>query len=78
MQFTIEARQLTSGYTQRPAVESAPRQVCVEATDEGEAVSRFVRDNESELVSFQSLRGRESIATVKKDDSVFLIRVYPE
>jgi hypothetical protein len=50
--------------------------VTLEARDEGDAISQFVRGNESELVSFQPVRGRESIATVKKNDSVYLVRVY--
>jgi hypothetical protein len=50
--------------------------VTLEARDEGDAISQFVRGNASELVSFQPVRGRESIATVKKDDSVYLVRVY--
>ena len=53
-------------------------QTFIEAYDEGEAISQFVTSNESELVSFQLLRGRESIATVRKNDSVFLVRVYKE
>jgi len=52
--------------------------VTLEARDEGDAISQFVMRNESELVSFQPLRGRESIATVKKNDSVYLVRVYAD
>ena len=48
----------------------------IEADDAGEALSHFVRDQESEIVSSQSTKGRESIATVKKKDAVFLVRVY--
>ena len=76
MQYTIEARQITSEHTHRPAVDAESRQTTVEAIDEGEAISSFVRQSDSELVSFPSLRGRESIATVKMNDSVFLVRVY--
>ena len=76
MQFTIEARELTNEYTHRPAVESNARRVTVEATDPDEAISRFVRDDRSELVSFVQPKGRESIATIKKDDCVYLVRVY--
>jgi hypothetical protein len=53
------------------------RRTMVEATNAGEAIAQFVRQNASELVSLTTpARGRESIATVKKDDSVFLVRVY--
>ena len=57
-------------------MDAEPRRTVVEALDAGEAISRFVRAEESELVSFQAVHGRESIATVKKNDSVYLVRVY--
>lgn len=77
MQFTIETRQLTSEYTHRPSYDVEPRRMTVEAAGPNEAISQFVRDHASELVSLtQPAIGRESIATVKKDDSVFLVRVY--
>jgi hypothetical protein len=76
VQYTIEARQLTNGPARRR--EDGPRHIRVEATNPDEAISKFVEDNESELVSFTENPGRESIATVKKEDSVFLVRVYPE
>ena len=77
MQYTIEARQLSSEVSpQRSSMDAEPRRTMVEASDAGEAISRFVRDDEAELVSFQAVQGRESIATVKKNDSVFLVRVY--
>jgi hypothetical protein len=77
LQYTIEARQLTSEYTHRPAYDVHPSRITVEATCPNEAISQFVRENASELVSLtQPVFGRESIATVKKDDSVFLVRVY--
>ncbi|HKO57858.1 MAG TPA: hypothetical protein VJ276_18465 [Thermoanaerobaculia bacterium] len=77
MQYTIEARELTTESTHRPAREEGPRRITVEATDAGEAIARFVQQNASELVSLSTPAvGRESIATVKKDDSVFLVRVY--
>ncbi len=75
MRFTIEARQLTNERMNRPAAGTEARQTTVEAVDEGEAIAVFVTQSRSELVSFQSLHGRESIATVRKDDSVFLVRV---
>ena len=70
MQYTIEARPL---YSEVPHATSS---MTIEATDAGEALSHFVRDQDSEIVSFQSTKGRESIATVKKKDAVFLVRVY--
>lgn len=76
MQYTIEQRQLTSEYTHRPNFDTALHRTVVEAPDPDEAISRYVRESQAELVSFTPVRGRESIATVKKDDAVFLIRVY--
>ncbi len=72
MQFTIESRELTP-----ESIRSESRSTVIEAADRGSALSEFVRRNASELVSFATpARGRESIATVKKNDSVYLVRVY--
>ena len=69
MQFTIESRQLTSS--------TESRQTTIEAANPDDAISEFVRRDDSELVSFlKPAEGRESIATVKKNDSVYLVRVY--
>jgi hypothetical protein len=77
LQYTIEARELTNEYTHRPTFDGKPSRTVVEATDADEAISRFVQENASELVSFtKPARGSESIATVKKEDAVFLVRVY--
>jgi len=76
VQYTIEARQLTSHETR--SRDDGPRHLTVEARDPDEAISKFVEENDSELVSFTGGAGRESIATVKKADSVFLVRVYPD
>lgn len=77
MTYTIEARQLTSEYNHRPPVDSEPKQVQIEAANPDDAIGEFVRRSSSELVSLsRPLTGRESIATVKKDDLVFLVRVY--
>lgn len=79
MQYTIEARELTTEHTHRPAFDASPRRTTIEATDPDEAISQFVRQERSELVSLtRPAMGRESIATVKKDDSVFLVRVYAD
>jgi hypothetical protein len=49
----------------------------IEADDADEAISQFVVQDASELVSVvRPGSGRESIATVKKDDAVYLVRVY--
>jgi len=76
VQYTIEARQLTNAPARRR--DDGPRQITVEAQNPGEAISKFVAENESELVSFTGGNGRESIGTVKKQESVFLVRVYSE
>ena len=77
MQYTIEERELTSEYTHRPSIDREPRRVMIEAHDADEAISQFVVQNASELVSLtKPARGLESIATVKKDDCVYLVRVY--
>ncbi len=77
MQYTIEERKLTNEYTHRPSFDREPRRTVIEADDADEAISQFVVQNASELVSItKPARGAESIATVKKDDSVYLVRVY--
>ena len=76
MQYTIESRPLTNEYTHRPSVDAAPRQVYIEAANPESAISEYVRQSDLELVSLtKPLTGRESVATVKKDDSVFLVRL---
>ena len=77
MRYTIEARELTNENTHRPTFDDHTRRTVVEASDADDAISQFIRQSDSELVSLiQPLQGRESIATVKKDDCVFLLRVY--
>ncbi len=76
MQYTIEARQLTNALTRRRG--DGPQHTTVEARTADEAISKFVKSHHSELVSFTAAAGRESIATVRKDESVFLVRVYSE
>ena len=75
MQFTIESRQLTNEYTHRPSFDlpvTAKMRLRVD-----DAIGEFVRRNHSELVSLiRPIRGQESIATVKKNDLVYLVRVY--
>lgn len=77
MQYTIEARQLTNEYSHRPSFDAEPKHIVIEAATPDDAISQFLTENHSELVSVtRPIRGSESIATVKKDDSVFLVRVY--
>ena len=71
LQFTIESRQLptSSGGESKPII--------IQATNPNDALTEFVRQNKSEVVSMATpANGRESIATVKKDDAVYLVRVY--
>lgn len=76
MQFTIESRQLTNEYT-RPSFDVETRQTFIEAGSPDDAIGEFLRQDESELVSLtRPVRGQESIATVKKNDAVYLVRVY--
>lgn len=76
MQYTIEARELTNEYTHRPSDDVRSRRTVVDASDADEAISQYVRESKAELVSFTKGRSQESIATVKKEDTVFLVRVY--
>jgi hypothetical protein len=79
VQYTIESRPLTNERTHRPVVDAQPRQTRIEAASAESAISEYVRQSELELVSVtKPLTGRESIATVKKDESVFLVRCYSE
>jgi hypothetical protein len=77
LQYTIEARELTNETTHHRNAEERSQRTVVVAKDADEAIHQYVRESEAELVSFtQPARGRESIATVKKEDVVFLVRVY--
>ena len=79
MQFTIEARALTNASTPRAAFDVESQRTFVEAADPEEAITRFVRQSHAELVSCSRPgRGQESIATMKKEDAVFLVRVYSD
>jgi hypothetical protein len=79
LQYTIESRELTSEYTHRVPSARETRRMTIEASDAGEAINLFVGQDDAELVSFTNPRpGQESIATVRKNDSVFLVRVYAE
>ena len=78
MQFTIESRALhNSENSHQPPADPRPNQTTIEADNADEAITQFVLQSASELVSLSKpAEGRESIATVKKDESVFLVRVY--
>ena len=78
MRYTIEARELTNEYS-HPSSHGQPQQTVVDANDAGEAITRYVRDSQSELVCVtHPSRGQESIATVRKEDAVYLVRVYAD
>lgn len=77
MRYTIESRELTQESTRRPSLDTEIRRMIVEASDDQEAIAQFLDHERSELVSFSHpARGREAIATVRKADSVYLVRVY--
>ena len=77
MQYTIEARELTNQSTERRRFDREPSRTTVEAVDVDEAISQFLMKSSSELVSMTTPgRGHESIATIKKNDCVYLVRVY--
>jgi hypothetical protein len=79
MQYIIEARELTNEYQQRPSQDGDSLRTTVDAIDPDEAIHRYVQLSAAELVSFtQPARGQESIATVRKEDAMFLVRVYVE
>ena len=79
MQYTIESRPLTTESTHRAAYDGRPRQTTVEAASADDAITQFVRQSAAQLVSFTSpSAGKESIATMRKDDFVFLVRVYSD
>jgi len=77
LQYTIEARELTSEHSHRPASDAELHRTMIEADDPDEAISQFLVESATELVSVaRPGRGQESIATVKNGDSVYLVRVY--
>jgi hypothetical protein len=77
VQFTIERLPL-SARSHDPAVDSERVTSIIEAADPEDAISRYVSEERSELMSHaRALRGAESVATVRKDDAVYMLRVYP-
>jgi hypothetical protein len=76
LQFTIESRELTNE-SRRSVANAELKWATIEAASADDAISQFVSQSDSELVSFlRPPKSRESIATVKKDDVVFLVRIY--
>ena len=72
MQYTIESRPLINAT-------HLPLDMRIEAASAESAISEYVRRRDLELVSVtKPLTGRESIATVKKNDAVYLVRVYSD
>jgi hypothetical protein len=77
MQYTIEARELTNESTHRSALDVHSGRTTIEAGNADEAISRYVQDCAGELMSCsRPARGTESIATVKRQDALVLLRVY--
>ena len=77
LRYTIEARELTNGHAHHAPYDPDAHRTIVEAQDVDDAISQFVRQESSELVSLlRPAQGLESIATVRKDDRVFLVRLY--
>ena len=73
MQYTIESRPLTAS----ASFDGAAKQTTIDATSADDAITQFLHQNASELVSLtRPVAGSESIATVRKNDAVFLVRVY--
>jgi hypothetical protein len=73
LQYTIESRPLTAS----PSYDGEPKQTTVDAANADDAITKFLRQSASELVSLTTpVTGNESIATVRKNDAVFLVRVY--
>lgn len=77
MRYTIETRELTTESKRRSAAANRSGSTIVEASDENDAISKYVLASDAELVSLtRPARGMESIATVRKQDAVYLVRVY--
>ena len=71
VQYTIEARELTT-----PRSLFDPHTI-VEAPSERDAIQRYVEECHAELVSMtKPPNGGESIATIKREDAIVLVRVY--
>ena len=77
MQYTIEARELSSAHSNAWTSQPGAHPDVVMAKDPQEAIEQYVRDLEAVLLTFmQPSPGRESIGIVKKEGTVLLVRVY--
>lgn|SRR5512142_1643467 len=77
VQYTIEARELTNENSHGPKIDAAPRRTTIEAQTPDDAITQFAVQSAFELVHIsRPARGRESIATARHGDSVFLVRCY--
>jgi hypothetical protein len=77
VQFTIEKSQLTVE-RHHAAVGLERAKAIVEAADLDEAMQKYLAEESSELMSqVRPLRGAESVATVRKDDALYMLRIYP-
>jgi hypothetical protein len=77
LHFTIESRELSSS-TRRTSSQD-PTRCIVDADDADDALTRFLTTSAAELLSKVSPRGgTESIATMKKDDALYLLRIYQQ
>ena len=78
MQFTIETRELTNETSSTRSASLRSDQTTIEAPTVDDAISEFLLQNASELVSLSTLRpgSPESIATIRKDTAMYLLRVY--
>lgn len=73
MLFTIESRQLTP---KALLAASASRRQTVDAENAQRAILQYITAQRAQLISCVTPRaGRESIATMKKDEALFLVRV---
>jgi hypothetical protein len=76
LQYTIETRELTREHSVYGSG-GAGQQTVVVARDAEEAIQQYVRELAAVLMSFTQPNGvGESIGIVRKEDVVFLVRVY--
>jgi hypothetical protein len=78
LRYLIEARELTKAQTHRRSFDIEPERSAVDAENADDAISQFVRESDAELLSFTNPRGRESIATVRRQDAFYLVRIYTD
>jgi hypothetical protein len=77
LQYTIEARELSSAHSSAWTSQPGPQPGLIVANDPQDAIEQYVRDLHAVLLTFmQPSPGRESIGIVKKEDMVLLVRVY--